>query len=99
MSFLVSVNIFILSSITLSQKKFYLKQIFLESSVIFGISLLLIFFSIYKRTDLNNIDDMKDNRITKQLSFNLSIYYCLFIIINYLLYLSKDKQKYWKNLF
>ena len=88
-SFLVSVNIFILT--TLTNKKIYNNQIFLESSVIFSLALLLLLFSLYKRTDLNNINDMKNNRITKQLTFNLVIYYNLFIIINYLLFVSKNR--------
>ncbi len=90
-SFLVSVNIFILNSLA-SNKNLINKPIFLESSVIFSLSLLLLLFSIYKQTNFNNIADMKSNRITKQLTFNLVVYYNLFIVINYLLFIAKENQ-------
>jgi len=90
-SFLVSVNIFILNSLA-SNKNLINKPIFLESSVIFSLSLLLLLFSIYKQTNFNSIADMKSNRITKQLTFNLVVYYNLFIVINYLLFIAKENQ-------
>ena len=90
-SFLVSVNIFILNSLA-SNKNLINKPIFLESSVIFSLSLLLLLFSIYKQTNFNSISDMKSNRITKQLTFNLVVYYNLFIVINYLLFVAKENK-------
>ncbi len=90
-SFLISVNIFILNALG-TNKLLVNKPIFLESSVIFSLSLLLLLFSIYKQTSFNSISDMKSNRITKQMTFNLVIYYNLFIVINYMLFIAKENK-------
>ena len=86
-AFLITVNLFILNNIDKSTKAY--KKIFIESSLIFTISLFFLLISIYKSTSFNTINDMKSIRITKQLTFNLVIYYNLYMIINHLIYILK----------
>jgi len=84
--FLATVNIYIITELSKSSKTF--SSLFLESIVIFSVSLLFLFSTIYKRTNFNNLEQMRSIRVTKQLTFNLVIYYNTFIIFNYLLFIS-----------
>jgi hypothetical protein len=89
-SFLIAVNIFILNTLNKSKVS---DPIYIESVVIFAVSLLYLLFSLYKKTDYNILEQMKQIRVSKQLLFNLVIYYNVFMIINFLLFMYYDKIK------
>ena len=68
-SFLVGVNTFIITSLKKSLKK----NLFIESALIFSISLILLLFSAFKITNFTTIDELVKDRISHQLVFNFSI--------------------------
>jgi hypothetical protein len=83
-SFLIGVNIFIISTLQYSKSSMKLNQ---ETSVIFSVSLLLLMFSIFKITSYSSIDDLVGVRISNQFVFNYSIILNILIIVNYLLFI------------
>jgi hypothetical protein len=83
-SFLIGVNIFIISTLQYSKSSIKLNQ---ETSVIFSVSLLLLMFSIFKITNYSSIDDLVDIRVSNQFVFNYSIILNILIIVNYLLFI------------
>lgn len=82
-SFLIGVNIFIISTLQ-HTKTIKLNQ---ETSVIFSVSLLLLMFSIFKITNYSTTDDLIGIRISNQFVFNYSVILNIMIIINYLLFI------------
>jgi len=93
-SFLVGMNIFILGA--LSRKKYSTSKnnIFLESVVIFSVAMILLLFSIFKNTNFNTLETLRTLRIDKQLTFNLVIIYNMFMVLYYLIYISKSRFHY-----
>lgn len=89
-SFLVGMNIFILSSL----KKDIKIKLFIESGIIFSMSLILLLFSMIKFTNYMNIRELMENRISNQIMFNFSILLNLFVIINYILFVVTRENKF-----
>ena len=87
-SFLVGVNTFIITSL----KKSFKKNLFIESSLIFAISLILLLFSAFKITNFTTIDELVKDRISHQLVFNFSIILNIFVIINYIIHILQSKK-------
>ena len=79
-SFLIGVNIFILTSL----KKEFKQKLFIESGFIFSISLILLLLSMLKVTNYMYISELMQDRISTQLIFNFSVILNIFIIINYI---------------
>jgi hypothetical protein len=88
-SFLVAVNIFIIETLKKVQQKYSLHN---ESAFLFCVALILLLMALYKKTAYNKIDDLREHRIEKQLMYNLSIFINVFILINYLVYISKETK-------
>ena len=88
-SFLVAVNIFILETLKKGEKKYSLHN---ESAFLFCVALILLLLALYKKSNYNKIDDIRENRIEKQFLYNLSIFINLFILVNYLLYVGKETK-------
>jgi len=88
-SFLVAVNIFIIETLKKFKQKYSLHN---ESAFLFCLSLVLLLLSLYKKTNYSTINDMRAERIQKQLMFNLSIFINLFILINYLIFVGGDAK-------
>lgn len=87
-SFLVGINIFILSSL----KREIKNNLFIESGIIFSLSLMLLLLSMFKVTNFMNIRELMEDRISNQLLFNFCILLNLFVIINYVLFvISRSK--------
>jgi hypothetical protein len=86
-SFLAAVNVYILQ--TLREVKAH-RNLHNESAFLFTLALVLLLFSLYKKTNYNKIDDIRNHRIKKQLMYNTSIFVNLFILFNYLVYVSRD---------
>ena len=82
-SFLVGINVFILSSL----KKEIKNNLFIESGIIFSMSLMLLLLSMFKITNFMNIRELMEDRISNQLFFNFCILLNLFVIINYVLFI------------
>lgn len=83
-SFLISVNIFIITQSSLMNfGMLQKKNIFLQSIIIFSTGLIFLLMSVYKTTDYDTIQEMREIRISKQLAFNIVLYYNIFMIINY----------------
>jgi len=80
-SFLSSVNIFIMNFIYAKHK-----QLFVETAAIFGVSIILLLTAIYKSTNKNTLSEIVGARITNQLVFNMSIFLNAAIICNFLYY-------------
>jgi hypothetical protein len=81
LSFLTGVNIFIIQSI-------YKKKpiLFKETSLLFGVSIILLLFVNYKPTTGQRIEDVYNDRVTKQLFFNMCIILNIIIILNFIIY-------------
>ena len=86
-SFLAAVNIYILQ--TLKEIKDH-RNLHNESAFLFTLALVLLLFSLYKKSNYNKIDDIRTHRIEKQLMYNMSIFVNLFILFNYLVYVARD---------
>ena len=87
-SFLVGMNVFILSSL----KKEIKTELFTESGIFFSLSVILLLFSMFKDTAFMNIRELMQDRISNQSLFNFSILLNLFVIINYILYVISKKN-------
>jgi len=87
-SFLVGVNTFIITSLKRSLKK----NLFIESGLIFGVSLILLLFSAFKITNFSTIAELVQDRISNQLVFNFSIILNIFVIVNYIIHVLTDKH-------
>lgn len=87
-SFLVGVNTFIITSLKRSLKK----NLFIESGLIFGVSLILLLYSAFKITDFSTINELVQDRISNQLVFNFSIILNIFVIVNYIIHVLRDKH-------
>jgi len=81
LSFLSSVNIFIMNFIYAKHN-----SLFVETAAIFGVSIILLLTAIYKSTTKNNFAEIVGARITNQLVFNMSIFLNAAIIFNFLYY-------------
>jgi len=94
-SFLISVNIFIITQSSLMNfGMLQKKNIFLQSIIIFSTGLIFLLMSVYKSTDYDTIQEMRELRISKQLAFNVVLYYNIFMIINYVtMIFYKNKAK------
>jgi len=91
-SFLIGINVFILTNIK-SFCHISKNNLFFNSVVIFCLSLILLLRSLYKTTNYETIDSMKKIRITKQLFFNTAIILNVFIIINYFIFIILTTEK------
>lgn len=88
-SFLAAVNVFIIQSIRESRPfgdKYY------EAAILFMVGLSLLLISLYKKTNYNRIDEMREHRVLKQYSYNASVYVNIFILIYYSIYVIKRSQ-------
>jgi hypothetical protein len=86
-SFLAAVNIYILQTLKAVRDHNNLHN---ESAFLFTLALVLLLFSLYKKSNYNKIDDIRTHRIEKQLMYNMSIFVNLFILFNYLVYIARD---------
>lgn len=81
-SFLFAVNIFILTTL----QKTFKSTLFTETGYLFSVSILVLLFSMIKKTDNKTTSDIISKRLCTQLLFNSSIILNVLIIINYILY-------------
>ena len=90
-SFLSSVNIFILAS--LAKIKIKNNTLFFQSSLLFGTGIFLLLLSTIKNTDYSDIPDLIRDRISLQLTFNFCIIINMLILFNYTTYYLFNKIK------
>jgi hypothetical protein len=81
LSFLSSVNLFILSTIYSTDK-----DLFVETSVIFSMTVLLLMIASYKNTSQNSIFDLIGTRVTNTFIFNYAVALNLLIMGNFIFY-------------
>jgi hypothetical protein len=91
-SFLIGINVFILTNIK-SFCHISKNNLFFNSVILFCLSLILLLRSLYKTTNYETIESMKKIRITKQLFFNIAVILNVFIIINYFIYIILTTEK------
>jgi hypothetical protein len=91
-SFLIGINVFILTNIK-SFCHISKNNLFFNSVIIFCLSLILLLRSLYKTTNYETIESMKKIRITKQLFFNIAVILNVFIIINYFIFIILTTEK------
>ena len=92
-SFLIGVNIFILTSL----KKEIKQKLFIESGLTFSVSVILLLLVMFKVTNYTNIKELMEDRISTQLVFNFSILLNIFVIINYIIsVISKENNSLFK---
>lgn len=82
-SFLAAVNVFIIQSIRDNKKS---KHSYYEAAILFMVGLILLLISLYKITNYNRIDELRQHRIVKQFSYNASVYINIFILLYYSFY-------------
>jgi hypothetical protein len=80
-SFLTGINIYILKSLFDNTNTF-----FKETAFIFGVAMIMIFFSAYNYKSTNDLYGIISNRVTKQFTFNFGVFLNAFILLNFLLY-------------
>jgi hypothetical protein len=89
-SFLFAVNIFIIE--TMIEKSYKHRFIFIESALLFVISLVLILISIFKNVNYKDLQDLIKGRIINQFFFNFAIIINIFILINFIIYVIVEKK-------
>lgn len=82
-SFLVGINTFIITALTQSSHK----DLFIQSAIIFSLSLILLLFSAFKKTDSITISQLMEDRLSNQLIYNFSIFLNIFVILNYVVFI------------
>ena len=88
-TFLIGVNIFILTSL----KKEINQKLFIESGLLFSVSVILLLMVMFKVTNYMNIKELMEDRISTQLVFNFSILLNMFVIINYIISVITKENK------
>ena len=81
-AFLAGVNIYIIGILSSNSKSF----LYIQSSIIFALSISLLMISILQYTNLTEINYMISNRISNELLFNFSIILNMVILINFILH-------------
>ena len=84
---MAAVNIYILQTLREVKNN---RDLHNESAFLFTLALVLLLFALYKKTNYNQINDIRVHRIQKQFMYNASIFVNLFILFNYLVYVAKD---------
>jgi len=85
LTFLTGVNTYIIQEIYKKNRK-----LFIETSFIFAVSIILLLIACYKATYRNDIFNIIGSRITNQLVFNLCIILNAIIIINFTIHAFKS---------
>lgn len=93
-SFLAAVNVFIIQSIRESKTS---KHTYYEAAILFMVGLTLLLISLYKKTNYNRIDEMREHRVLKQFAYNASVYVNIFILLYYTIYVIRRSE--FKNQF
>jgi hypothetical protein len=92
-SFLVGVNVFILTTLEKSIQKI----LFTETGFIFAISLILLLIATLKSTNFMSTSDVIKSRLSTQLIFNFAIILNTLIIMNYIIYILSFKLSKFKK--
>lgn len=87
-SFLVGVNTFIISYLTKNQHT----DLFMQSAIIFSISIILLLSVLVKVTDYITITEMVENRLTSQMFFNFSLLLNIFVVATYIISILKKTK-------
>lgn len=80
-SFLVGVNTYVLSQLTVSKHT----ELFVQSALIFAISIILLLLASFKITNSITVTSLIQDRISHQLVFNFSVFLNIVVITNYML--------------
>lgn len=88
-SFLVGVNTYILTQLTNIKEK----DLFIQSALIFAISIILLLVSSFKVTDAITVNNLIEDRISHQMVFNFSVLLNIVVVSNYLIYVLRKKIK------
>ena len=91
-AFLSGINIFILKMIY-SDFDSSNKKLFIETAIIFSISIIFLLLASYKGSDQNKMEYTIITRINTQLIFNIAISFNLLIIVNFIIYSFVTKSK------
>jgi len=81
LSFLSTVNLFVLTTLYSSDK-----DLFVETSVIFSMTVLLLMTATYKSTNQNSLFDLIKVRLTNTFIFNFAVLLNLLIMGNFIFY-------------
>lgn len=81
-AFLAGVNIFIIGILSNNTKSY----LYIQSAIVFALSISLLMISILQYTNLTEINYMISNRISNELLFNFSIILNMVILINFILH-------------
>jgi hypothetical protein len=87
-SFLVGVNTFIITYLTRAKHT----ELFLQSVIIFAISIILLLFVTFHQTDYITVKEMVDNRLTNQMYFNYSLMLNVFVVVIYIISIVKAHE-------
>ena len=90
-SFLVAVNIFIVQTLR-GEKKSQYGFLHNESAFLFCISLIFLLISAAKKTNFNEINELRVHNISSQFFFNMSIIINLIVFLNYLLFVASNSR-------
>ncbi len=90
-SFLIGVNIFIISKLDKEKEKKN-NSFFLESAFLFILVLISLLLSSFKNSNHKDILDVTKQRLAKELFFNITILLNIYIIVNFGVYLFFGKK-------
>jgi hypothetical protein len=88
-SFLVGVNTFIITYLTRMNHK----ELFMQTAIIFAISIILLLFVAFQVTDYITVNQMVDNRLTSQMYFNYSLLLNIFVVSSYIVSVVRGHYK------
>jgi hypothetical protein len=88
LSFLSSVNLFVLNMLY-----YKTKDLFVETSVVFGVAILLLLVSIYKSTNQNSIYQLIGSRVTNTFIYDFTIFLNIIIMLNFIFYTFVENVK------
>ncbi len=88
-SFLVGVNTYILTQLTNVKNK----ELFIQSALIFAISIIVLLVSSFKITDAITVNNLIEDRISHQMVFNFSVLLNIVVVSNYLISVLRKKIK------
>ena len=87
-SFLIGVNTFIITYLTKNDHK----DLFVQSALIFAISVIILLIAAFKSTDSITVKQLLTERLSNQLLFNFCLLMNIFVVFSYILSVMKKHK-------
>jgi len=87
-SFLIGVNTFIITYLTKNDHK----DLFVQSALIFAVSVIILLIAAFKTTDTITVNQLLTDRLSNQLLFNFCLLMNIFVVFSYILSVLKKHK-------